>query len=353
MVVKNNNSKKISSSEYFTNAILIGLLIVLILSVVIFGIVYFIGSHLTKNEIKIYFCGDGTSYNQCSLNKPYFCKSDILYEKPSACGCPDGFKINGTICDSQLYKNSKIISLNYILRFEKRKINFIVYNDVYQYLSRIPPSINSTSNKEVTRSDFELRKIDDEIQRQAILPLVVKIENMYPSTKEDQARMAISLVQNIPYRNIEINISNNKSDVSKYPYQVLYDNAGSCEEKSQLLALILKELGYGTAIFYYPYENHEAVGIKCPIKYSLDNSGYCFVEATAPSIITDNKGYYLDGSYLNSKPIIIPISDGISLPSNLYEYYDARHFIKIRDKKGFVFLNRNLGVYLKEKYGMD
>jgi len=218
-------------------------------------------------------------------------------------------------------------------------------------LSRIPQAINSTSGKIATRADFELKKVNDEIQEQAILPLIVAIENLYPDSKEDQARVAISIVQNIPYDDRNINLSINLGN-TKYPYQVLYDNNGSCEEKSELLVLILKELNYSTAIFYYPYENHEAVGIGCPIKNSLNNSGYCFVETTAPSIITDDKGYYVDGSTLKSNPIIIPISDGISLPSNLYDFYDAKNFIRLRNKEKLGFFGKDIGAYIKAKYGI-
>jgi hypothetical protein len=56
---------------------------------------------------------------------------------------------------------------------------------------------------------------------------------------------------------------------------------------------------------------------------------------------------------LKSKPIIIPISEGASLPINFYEYYDARTFIKMREKEKLSFFNRNIVGYFKEKYGMD
>ena len=51
----------------------------------------------------------------------------------------------------------------------------------------------------------------------------------------------------------------------KYPYEILYENKGVCSDKSRLLACLLKELGFGCVLFVYNSENHEAVGIKCPI----------------------------------------------------------------------------------------
>jgi len=55
----------------------------------------------------------------------------------------------------------------------------------------------------------------------------MKIQNL-TLVKEDQMRIAVSLVQNIPYAESEKTfiIRNTLFNYSRYPYEVLYDGAG-------------------------------------------------------------------------------------------------------------------------------
>ena len=138
---------------------------------------------------------------------------------------------------------------------------------------------------------------------------------------------------------------------SRYPYEVIYDNEGVCGEKSELLAFLLREMGYGVVFFYNKLENHESIGIKCPKKFSLDDSGYCFIETTGPSIITDSEIEYEGVGKLSSKPELIPISDGDSLGDDLYEYKDAKELINLRSNGINMFSSGKLEK-LKEKYGL-
>ena len=166
-----------------------------------------------------------------------------------------------------------------------------------------------------------------------ILPLIIKIQEITPN-KKDQFRIAVSMVQMIPYevsQNLEL-IFGNKIPHQRYPYEVLYEQKGICGEKSELLALLLKELGYETIIFFHQKENHESVGIKCPIEFSMSNSGYCYIETTGSSIITNNKINFIGGITLKSEPEIMLISKGNALDKNMYEYKDARVLEKIDEK---------------------
>ena len=98
-----------------------------------------------------------------------------------------------------------------------------------------------------------------------------------------------SIVQKITFGNSNktIKVSRGELDYARYPYEVLYDEKGVCGEKSELLAFILREMGYGVAFFYYPPENHEAIGIKCPKRHSVGRTGYCLIETTGPSIMAE------------------------------------------------------------------
>ncbi|MCX6774110.1 MAG: hypothetical protein NTY68_03900 [Candidatus Micrarchaeota archaeon] len=93
----------------------------------------------------------------------------------------------------------------------------------------------------------------------------------------------------------------------------------------------MKDLGYGVALFSFEPENHMAVGIRCPIEYSYRGTGYCFVETTTPSIITDSSGTYgiKGGEKLTSMPTVIVVSDGMSFDSVSGEYNDAKDYDSI------------------------
>ncbi len=275
-------------------------------------------------------CNDGTKNNKCSSIKPYFCSGRILAEKASVCGCENTSVIEGEKCVSEFQSEPKNITLEYVLRGSKGEIDFVVYKKMADYLSKLPRYINSYENP--TLLDFRLRTLDEKQQRELLLPLVVLIEKETGS-KEDQARIAISLVQNIPFGNSNktLQFGNEKIEYQRYPYEVLYDMEGVCSEKSELLIFLLREIGYESSFLYYPAENHEAVGIKCPIKESFNNTEYCFIETTGPSIITDDKTEYLGGAQeLNSTPIILNIPAGMSF-GRAYEYRDANTLMSIRD----------------------
>lgn len=305
-----------------------------------------------KSSQKIRTCGDGTFYDTCSLRKPYFCEEGILVEKASICGCNDILNKLGNSCFSKYQTNPKDLTLNYVLRGEEREIVFTVYEGMADYLPGVSRAIYYEGDERPSRADFKLKSMNEEEQREFLLPLVTKIQSI-TSDEEDQVRIAISLVQSIPYGSSEKTVSfvGNQVDYSRYPYEVLYDNQGICGEKSALLAFLLREMGYEIVFFYHALENHESLGIRCPVEQSLDNTGYCFIETTAPSIITDNSIEYVGGITLNSEPQVILISKGASIGSDWYEYEDAGDMKKIRGGEFLLFKNSKLN-NLKEKYGL-
>ena len=329
--------------------------IFILLLIIIFGGILIIQ---TKTMEKIILCGDGTYNNVCSLRKPYVCSNKVLVERASVCGCPDDLTIQGDLCHSEYQTYPKNITLNYILRGEGGELDFIVYKGLADYLSGLPKSIAYDENSKPARGDFKIKNINEKEQRNLLLQLVTKIQNIVQD-KEDQVRIAVSIVQEIPYMDSGkiMGLQNGKNIIySRYPYKVLYDGEGVCEGKSELLAFLLSEMGYGVVLFYYPAESHEAVGIKCPVEYSLNNSGYCFIETTGPSIISNNQDYYAGWGKLSSSPEIIPISEGTSLPKNLYEYKDVRSLIGINraiEQKGQINLFQRIKLKsLMKKYGL-
>ncbi|MFH1585470.1 MAG: hypothetical protein ABIB79_01750 [archaeon] len=328
------------------------ILLVLISALIVLAMVYL----LFNLETNPTTCGDRTPFNQCSSIKPYSCSNGVLIPKASQCGCPSGLTQQENSCYSEYQTNPKTINLKYILRGKENYIPFTVYEGLANYMSNLSRII-SGSGESPTRQDFKLKAIDDPIQRQYLLPLITEIQNR-ASDKTDQARIAISLVQNIPFESSDKKVHLIFKDIaySRYPYEVLYEMKGVCGEKTELLAFILRELGYDTVFFYHQEENHESLGIKCPIQYSLDNSGYCFVETTGSSIITDNEIKYIRDITLDSQPEIIPVSEGDPLPADMYEYKDAETWkalrIKVDEEGGLYFyevVRKNL---IRNKYGL-
>lgn len=309
-------------------------------------------------EQEKFICADGTPYNACSTIKPYYClENGILVEKASVCGCPEGLTKDDNQCLSVYHTNPKNINLRYILNGNENEINFTVYEGITEYLSEIPRSIEYTPGKEPSRADFKYKKINEEVQRLFLLPLVLEIQNL-SENKEEQMRIAVSIVQNIEWgwSNKTVRFGGTTLNYSRYPYEILYESQGICGEKSELLLFLLRELGYETVLFYNQKENHESVGIKCPLKYSWGNSGYCFIETSGPSVITDTSISYIGGVKINSEPQIINISEGFSLGDNLKEYKDAKTLMKIKarvNSKGRInFFDKWRLSSLNEEYGL-
>ena len=97
--------------------------------------------------------------------------------------------------------------------------------------------------------------------------------------------------------------------------------------------------------------------MKCPTDESWHDSGYCFVETTGPSVITDTNINYVGSFKLESEPQILLISDGESFSSEMYEYKDAERLIDIREtiNNGSFFFNpKKLVIFwkLEKKYGL-
>jgi hypothetical protein len=329
--------------------LLIILAVIFILAVISFFIFF-------KREIPT--CNDGTAYNQCSGTKPYFCSNGILVEQVSTCGCNELTEIHEDKCILKYQDEPKNIVLNYTLNGKLGKINFTVYKNLSDYLSNTPRYIAPSDGKEATLLDFKLKSIDEENQKKFLLPLVIAIQNS-AKNKDDQARIAVSIVQNIPFgsTNKTLKFGDIKLDYYRYPYEVLYDMQGVCGEKSELLSFLLREIGYDNAFFYFPKENHEAVGIKCPVKKSFNSTGYCFIETTGPSIITDSKTEYITIGQIDSFPEIIPIDGYLTFGENsFYEYGDAKTLDTIRqdsrDYGAINYIQHFQFRYLVQRYGL-
>jgi hypothetical protein len=139
------------------------------------------------------------------------------------------------------------------------------------------------------------------------------------STNPDsQAKIAISIVQHIPYN---WNKYYGSSMDWFYPYETMYNNKGVCADKSLLLAYLLNNLGYDTVLF--EFSSHMAVGVKCSSSYDFYDTGYAFIETTQPTVITYVPDTYLSGFKVSSNPNIIHLNGGKKALDVSSEYRDA------------------------------
>lgn len=253
--------------------------LVILIFILLWTLIFFIFPAIFELDLKGY-CGDGTYQGRCSSMKPYFCLNESLIENPSYCGCSKNFSLSDGKCISQFQTGEKEIKLDYILNGENKSFDLGVYTGVVDYLSKVNRYI-TYENSSYSRDDFELKAVNEPLQEQFLFPLVASIENK-GNNLDERTEIAISMIQLFEYKNSSkfIDFYGTKIEYARYPYEVLYYRQGICGEKSQLLAFILKKLGYEVVLIYFPNENHEGVGVKC---HSGDfrNTGYCYIETTS------------------------------------------------------------------------
>jgi len=185
----------------------------------------------------------------------------------------------------------------------------------------LPTSMYEAYTKKADPSDkdgneaYFLAYMNDREQQPYISALAKAIQEKTAVT-DDQARIAVSLVQHIPYHDAK---------QYRYPYEVMYSGEGVCGEKAMLMAALLRELGYGSAVFYFEKEDHMTAGIAVPAVYGYRGTKYAFIEATEPNIITYDGTEFSFGT-LSSVPDVIVAGNGKELTSVEADYNDARMF---------------------------
>lgn len=187
--------------------------------------------------------------------------------------------------------------------------------------------------------------MNEPTQQQYITALADEIRKK-SSNPDDQARIAVSLVQHIPFHH---------GEVYRYPYEVMYDGTGVCGEKSMLLAVLLKDLGYGSTAFFFKTENHMTAGIKAAAPYDYKGTGYAFIETTEPKIITyANSGFSF--GHLTSTPILVPEGTGKAFAGVAEDYKDAQDWERIqldRANKTLTAADKTLRGKLDTKYDLS
>lgn len=211
------------------------------------------------------------------------------------------------------YRQSpKTTTYSYVTQGSRGSISFTTYGGLADHFSKEDHSYYNDFEKETI---MELLKNDDQDE---YLQLLIEAIKKKSSNPDDQAKIAISLVQHIPYN--WDGLYSSSSDWY-FPYETLHNSKGVCADKSLLLAYLLNELGYDTVLF--EFSKHMAVGVKSTSSYDFYDSGYAFVESTRPVIITYIPDTYYGGFTITSNPRIIHLNGGTSSLDVSTEYRDA------------------------------
>lgn len=205
--------------------------------------------------------------------------------------------------------------VSYILRSEERLLSFTENPSITDFFMERNPAFHGNI------ASYYLNHINDDTQDEHLSTFVTDIGGIGEITENDDARIAVSIVQHLPYASF--------SKTVQYPYVTLA-RGGDCDDKSTLLAYLLKKMGYGVALFYFEEEKHMAAGIRCSDDFDYRDSGYCFIETSRPSIVTDCNGSYVSTGKLTSNPEIIVVSEGKIFDTAGEEFLDSQRWDEIR-----------------------
>ena len=150
-----------------------------------------------------------------------------------------------------------------------------MYNDYKnspKYLTY--PSNNPPENLREAYYGIFLKQKNGDLIIDDILKDLKKISVQAGHSDDESLEFILAFVQYIPY-----DYSKSENSPQNFPYETLYKNSGICSDKTLLATLMLRKLGYGSAIFDYPDRKHSVVAVSCTDQSSY-NSGYCFVETT-------------------------------------------------------------------------
>jgi hypothetical protein len=250
---------------------------------------------------------------------------------------------------AKLETGAKKQAYPYAIRELSQFLYYNTYDGVRDYLRDRYPDRPTDFYNVSTLENYYRHYVSDPVQKRYLDAFVENIRKRSELPPE-RARIAVSLIQHIPYA---------ATPRTLYPYEVLYYDMGKCEDKSILMAYVLSQMGYGTALFLYYPEHHMALGLKCPKQYSTEGSGYCFVETTSPAIMTYSNGTYVGVGRLTSRPEIIKLSDGAPFDQISEEYTDAQSYDAVVTSAvwngsavSLDSFDYNQFGYLQKKYGL-
>lgn len=150
--------------------------------------------------------------------------------------------------------------------------------------------------------------------------------------------LTLAFVQSIEYDDSKAEniLAQSENVFMLRPYELLFEKKGVCSDKSLLAVALLRQMGYGAALFAYEQDNHMAIGIQCPKEYSTYGSGYCYAETTA---IGNKIGIIPELDHVTNKTVtskeMISSDFGASQQDNLKQLGQVTTYQKTSGKEYF------------------
>lgn len=191
-----------------------------------------------------------------------------------------------------------IVSLN--IPVDGNLYNYAKNTDKSAYLTDEESSTNEWS-KEYYNSfinDPELEEI-----YATVISGLQGIKSRMNLDDDGYAELITAFVQSIPYK------TDNENPDPKFPVETIYEKSGDCDDKSILLAGLLKNEGYDVVLFEFIEEEHMGVGILSP-GCGYAGTDYAYIEATDVNLIGWPE-ITLDGDRkITEEPFVIPVNGG-------------------------------------------
>lgn len=187
---------------------------------------------------------------------------------------------------TSLYGQISKQTYKWIYNNKEYSMDLILNSRTYEYYK------NSDKRLLITK-DFAIGKFMNIKDNDNLISMIMrKLEALARKHKISEAEMpqfVSAFVQYINYDSAKADkIINEKWDADTelyFHYETVYKNKGVCTDKSILLVSLLRRMNYGAAIILLEGDKHCAVGIESTAKHTVDNSGYEYIETTAPAPI--------------------------------------------------------------------
>jgi hypothetical protein len=150
---------------------------------------------------------------------------------------------------------------------------------------------------------------NDPAQKPAIEDVITQLKAIRDKAHLDSDQyleLIAKYVQSIPYDQA---LWDSGKGVQRFPVETLVDGKGLCGDKSVLLSVLLAHEGYSAALLDFTPEKHMAVGVRGP-GGSYGQTGWLFLETTAPGYVSDVPKSYVGGMKLTSEPYVIEVGTG-------------------------------------------
>jgi len=182
-------------------------------------------------------------------------------------------------------EGEKLATFKWKYKGKNYSLDKTLYDSYYQFYNSLPGDAVFNGESAIgwaeKNNDIFINKIGDDKSLEDLAQSLKALADENTFDENQLAEFVASFVQTIPYDTEKFNLI--KAGIRAkiyYSYEVLFNNKGVCSDKSFMAYSLLRDLGYGVAIFLFPEDQHMAMGIKCPLEYSSYGSGYCFLEST-------------------------------------------------------------------------